>query len=45
LSGQRANEDNGQNRDDQRKTIVDGEMSHDERLRDRSDQRQYFFTS
>ena len=35
LSGQRGDEDNGQNRDDHRKTIVDSKMSHDERLRAR----------
>jgi hypothetical protein len=29
LSGQRGDEDNGQNRDDHRKTIVDGKMAHD----------------
>jgi hypothetical protein len=45
LGAQRSNEDNGQNRDDHRKTVVNGKMSHDERLRGRSDRRQYFFTS
>jgi hypothetical protein len=45
LSGQRGDEDNGQNRDDHRKTIVDSEMSHDGRPRGRSDRRQYCLTS
>jgi hypothetical protein len=45
LGGQRGDEDNGQNRDDHRKTVVDGKMSHDGRLRGRSGRRQYFFTS
>ncbi len=44
LSGQCGDEDNGQDRDDHRKTIVDGKMSHDGRLRDGSDPRLYFFT-
>jgi len=39
--GQRGDEDNGQYRNDHRKTVVDGEMSHDGCLRSRIDRGLY----
>jgi hypothetical protein len=37
LGGERGDKDNGQNRDDHGKAIVDGKMSHDGGLPDRSE--------